>query len=281
MKKIILTLIVFVFCISGIMAQYNDTIIIRDTVYIDKAEKKHLEEDKDKLIQMKPVGRFDRGILNYRLVGKGKWIGGLTFSLINYESNEGSLLYSMLGGFDANFSLKAFNPYVGYAIKDNMVVGLKLGYDRIIGDLGNIDLNLGSDFNFNFGGYRYSEDMYSAGLFYRSYVGLDGSGMFGLFNETHITYKRGSSQFTNGKDDSADIKSTETTVNELRIGINPGIAVFITKNVAAEMSFGVAGFKYRSEKQNNSLGEEGSRKASGADFKINILNINIGLTFCL
>ena len=47
------------------------------------------------------------------------------------------------------------------------------------------------------------------------------------------------------------------------------------------MSFGVAGFKYRSERQNNSLGEEGKRDTSGADFKINILNINIGLTFCL
>ena len=59
------------------------------------------------------------------------------------------------------------------------------------------------------------------------------------------------------------------------------MAVFITKNVSAEMSFGVAGFKYRSERQNNSLGEEGKRDTSGADFKINILNINIGLTFCL
>ena len=272
---------VIVLGISEVMAQQRDTIIIRDTVYIDNTQIKSLEDNKDKVIHMEPIGRFDRGILNYRLIKKGKWIGGLTFSFINYDSNEGSLLYSILGDFDANFSLKAFNPYVGYAIKDNSVIGLKLGYDRLIGDLGNVDLNMGSDFNFSFGGYRYSEDMYSAGLFYRSYVGLDPSGMFGLFNETHITYKRGSSQFKDGKGDSADIKSTETTVNELRIGINPGVAVFITKNVSAEMSFGVAGFKYRSEKQTNSLGEEGTRKTSGANFKINILNINIGLTFCL
>lgn len=281
MRKILFILAAFISVAMELMAQERDTIIIRDTVYITQQEKNIQFEDKSKLIQERPIGRFDRGILNYRLIGKGKWMGGLTFSFINYESEEGSLLYSMLGDFDANFSVKAFNPYIGYAVRDNSVIGLKFGYNRLIGDLGNIDLNLGSDYNFSFGGMKYSEDLYSVGLFYRSYIGLDSSGMFGLFNETHLTYKRGHSVFTNGKTDSADITNTETTINELRIGINPGVAVFITKNVSAEMSFGVAGFKYRSERQNNSLGEEGKRDTSGADFKINILNINIGLTFCL
>lgn len=281
MRKIIFTFIALLSVAVGMMAQGRDTIIIRDTVYIDTRDKEIKSEDVAKLIPEKSIGRFDRGILNYRLIEKGKWMGGLTFSFINYESEEGSLLYSMLGDFDANFSIKAFNPYVGYAIKDNSVVGVKFGYNRVIGDLGNIDLNLGSDMSFSIGNMRYSEDLYSIGLFHRSYIGLDSSGMFGLFNETHLTYKRGHSNFTNGKSDSADITNTETTINELRIGINPGVAVFITKNVSAEMSFGVAGFKYRSERQNNSLGEEGIRDTSGADFKINILNINIGLTFCL
>lgn len=281
MRKIIFTFIALLSVAVGMMAQGRDTIIIRDTVYIDTRDKEIKSEDVAKLIPEKSIGRFDRGILNYRLIEKGKWMGGLTFSFINYESEEGSLLYSMLGDFDANFSIKAFNPYVGYAIKDNSVVGVKFGYNRVIGDLGNIDLNLGSDMSFSIGNMRYSEDLYSIGLFHRSYIGLDSSGMFGLFNETHLTYKRGHSNFTNGKSDSADITNTETTINELRIGINPGVAVFITKNVSAEMSFGVAGFKYRSERQNNSLGEEGKRDTSGADFKINILNINIGLTFCL
>lgn len=283
MKKIIFTIFAVFFCVIDITAQDRDTIIIRDTVYIDSSKKKSevLVDGTKNLIKERSIGRFDRGIHNYRLIEKGKWIGGLTFSFINYESEEGSLLYSMLGDFDANFSIKAFNPYVGYTISDNSVVGLKFGYNRLVGDLGNIDLNLGSDYNFSFGGMRYTEDLYSVGLFYRSYIGLDNSGMFGLFNETHVTYKRGHSQFTDGKTDSADIKNTETTINELRVGINPGVAVFITKNVSAEMSFGVAGFRYRSERQKNSLGEEGKRDTSGADFKINILNINIGLTFCL
>ena len=38
---------------------------------------------------------------------------------------------------------------------------------------------------------------------------------------------------------------------------------------------------YRIEKQKNNEGETGKRTASGADFKINLFNINIGITLCL
>lgn len=47
------------------------------------------------------------------------------------------------------------------------------------------------------------------------------------------------------------------------------------------MSFGVAGFKYRWEKQRDESGEVGKRNSSGANFKINLFNINIGITFCM
>lgn len=77
------------------------------------------------------------------------------------------------------------------------------------------------------------------------------------------------------------MKRTETTLNELHLGINPGLAVFIMQNVCAEVSFGVVGFKYRVEKQKNNLGETGKRRSSGANFKINLFNINIGITLCM
>ena len=53
------------------------------------------------------------------------------------------------------------------------------------------------------------------------------------------------------------------------------------QNVCAEVSFGVVGFKYRVEKQKNNLGETGKRRSSGANFKINLFNINIGITLCM
>ena len=62
------------------LSQVRDTIVIHDTVYVEKPKKKPITVDSNNLIKMKAIGRYDRGILNYRFVPKGKWIGGLTFS---------------------------------------------------------------------------------------------------------------------------------------------------------------------------------------------------------
>ncbi len=284
MRYFVITLVLLLGGALDAAAQQRDTIVVHDTIYVDKSEmpekpNEDLLVESSSLIRIKPIGRYDRGIRNYRIVEKGKWIGGLTFSFMNYDSDESTMLYTVVGGLDADFSVKSINPYVGYALRDNLVLGMKLGYSHLDAGLGNVDLDFGSDYHFSFGNLRYSEDLYSVGAFMRSYIGLDDKGIFGLFNETELTYKRGTSTYSDGEEN--DRKYTETTINELRLGINPGVAVFITKNLCAEMSFGVAGLKFRSEKQRDEMGVEGKRRTSGADFKINILNINIGLTLCL
>ena len=57
--------------VQTLSAQQRDTVIIRDTIYLDKAE---LERKKDvventNLIHIKPIGRFDRGIVSYSSSG--------------------------------------------------------------------------------------------------------------------------------------------------------------------------------------------------------------------
>ena len=265
----------------SLAAQQRDTIVVRDTVFLSKEEfekKKDIVESSN-LIRIKPVGRFDRGIVSYRFIPKKKWIGGLTFSYVNYDSDDSRLLFSVLKDFDCNFKTFSLKPFMGYAVADNMVVGVKLGYNHTIADLGNVSIDMGDDLDFSLTNMRYAEDLYSFGVFHRSYVGLDRGKLFGLFNETTLTYKNGSSSFARGEGE--DYKRTETTINELHLGISPGVAVFITQNICAELSFGVVGFKYRSESQKNNLGETGKRRNSGADFKINLFNINIGLTVCM
>lgn len=280
-RLIYICVVIVVAGIQTLSAQQRDTIVVRDTVYLDKAEierKKDIVESNN-LIRLKPIGRFDRGIVSYRFIPKKKWIGGLTFSYVNFDSDDSKLLFSILKDFDCNFKTFSLKPFAGYAVADNVIVGVKLGYNHTIADLGNVSLNIDEDFDFSLSNVRYAEDLYSFGLFHRSYVGLDHGKLFGLFNETTLTYLNGSSSFARGE--GANLKRTETSINEIHLGINPGVAVFITQNVCAELSFGVVGFKYRVEKQTNNLGETGKRRNSGADFKINLFNINIGLTFCM
>lgn len=252
-------------------------VVVHDTVYVPIPEAK-MPMDSSRIIYTKPVGRYDRGITNYRFIPKNKWIGGVTVSVFNFESDNSRLLFSLLKDIDLNLRTLSVKPFVGYAIKDNTVVGLKFGYSRISGGIDNLALNI-EDLDIALKDIKYTDDSYSFSLFHRSYIGLDPKGLFGLFNETTLGYSTGSARFSRGADE--NLKYTDTSVNQLNIGINPGIAISIMPNVGAEVSFGVAGFTYNWEKQKKSSGETGKRTNSGANFKINLFNINIGLTVCI
>ena len=252
-------------------------VIVHDTVYVPIPEAK-MPVDSSRIIFEKPVGRYDRGITNFRFIPKHKWIGGITVSVFNFETDNSRLLFSLLKDIDFNLRAMSFHPFVGYAVKDNMVLGLKFGYSRISGGVGNLALNV-EDLDISLKDIKYTDDSYSFYVFHRSYIGLDGKGLFGLFNETTLGYNTGSSRFSRDTDD--ELKYTDSTINQLHIGINPGIAIFIMPNVGAEVSFGVAGFTYNWEKQKKSTGETGKRTNSGANFKINLFNINIGITVCI
>ena len=252
-------------------------VVVHDTVYVPIPEAK-MPVDSSRIIYTKPVGRYDRGITNYRFIPKNKWIGGVTVSVFNFESDNSRLLFSLLKDIDLNLRTLSVKPFVGYAIKDNTVVGLKFGYSRISGGIDNLALNI-EDLDIALKDIKYTDDSYSFSLFHRSYIGLDPKGLFGLFNETTVGYSTGSTRFSRGADET--LKYTDTSINQLKVGINPGIAIFIMPNVGAEVSFGVAGFTYNWEKQKKSSGETGKRTNSGANFKINLFNINIGLTVCI
>lgn len=252
-------------------------VVVHDTVYVPIPEAK-MPVDSSRIIYTKPVGRYDRGITIYRFIPKNKWIGGVTVSVFNFESDNSRLLFSLLKDIDLNLRTLSVKPFVGYAIKDNTVVGLKFGYSRISGGIDNLALNI-EDLDIALKDIKYTDDSYSFSLFHRSYIGLDPKGLFGLFNETTLGYSTGSTRFSRGADET--LKYTDTSINQLKVGINPGIAIFIMPNVGAEVSFGVAGFTYNWEKQKKSSGETGKRTNSGANFKINLFNINIGLTVCI
>lgn len=265
------------------MSSVRDTIVkyklvlVHDTVFVSLPQAQ-MPVDSSTIIYTKPVGRYDRGITNYRFMKKNRWIGGVTISIFNYETDNSRLLFSLLKDIDINLSTLSIHPFVGYTVSDNTVVGLKLGYSRISGGINNFALNV-EDFDIALKDIKYTDDAYSFNLFHRSYIGLDPKGLFALFNETTLGYSMGSTRFSQGSGET--LKYTDTSINQLKIGLNPGIAIMIMPNVGAEMSFGVAGFTYNWEKQKKSSGEVGKRTNSGANFKINLFNINIGITVCI
>ena len=63
----------------------------------------------------------------------------------------------------------------------------------------------------------------------------------------------------------------------LALNFSPGVTVFIMDQVSFNVSFGVFGVKMHHERQTTDGVEEGSRFASGANFKFNIFNIKFGV----
>jgi hypothetical protein len=227
-------------------------------------------------ISMKKSQGFVRGLSNYQYIPKNEWMFGFTASYTGFDSNDSDLLM-LIKDFNFAGSLIGVNPYVGYFVADNQCLGLKLGYSATTGQLGNFSLDIIEDMNISLTDLEYNASFYSAGIFHRAYLGLTRGGQLGIFNETSLTYHYGVSHFVRGNEESG-ITDTKTVSNEIALGLAPGLSVFIMDNVSASVSVGILGLSYKHNKQY--IGEEfvGEFMSSGANFQINILNINLGVT---
>lgn len=219
--------------------------------------------------------RFDRQIENYLFVPRGQWVFGIVASYVAFDSRDSEIL-SLLKDFDCTAYTVKVRPFVGYFWKDNSAIGLKMGYERTFGRVDNLSLDIDDDLNFSVKDIYLLQHLYSATCFHRSYIGLSRNKRFGLFNETSLTVSGGKAKFVSGKGE--NVNGTYSQLQQMHVGLNPGLSVFIMNNVAAEVSFGVLGFKYKKESLVTNQVEIGSRRSSAADFKINLFDINIGIT---
>lgn len=222
--------------------------------------------------------RIDREINKIKFVYAGEIALGLNISYSTLSSDDTDYML-ILDNLNLNGSIFTINPSVGYFFKDNMSAGVRFGYTSINGtlDTGNFNLGEQNDVNLAFKNLRLRSNALSVGLYFRSYAGLDSKGHFGLFGEVDLSMKTGSSEFT--YETEGILKTTFSDDLKLSLGFNPGLAVYIFPNVCSTVSFGLGGIEYTKIKQKDADGNEiGQRTASKMRFRLNLLNIRIGLT---
>ncbi len=219
-------------------------------------------------------GRYDRGLYNYLFIPKGQWSFGLSASYGELNTDDVQVL-NMLKDVDFKGKIYSIQPTIGYFIRNNQSVGIKLTYSRGTADLANLAVDFDDDINFKLKDVSYYTESYVIGGFYRNYVGLGRDKRFGVFNEVDLSFQSGSSRFKRLYND--EPKNTRTTVTQVSLNFSPGVAIFIQDNVAFNVSFGVFGVKWRKEHQLTNGVDEGTRFSSGANFRFNIFNINFGL----
>lgn len=220
------------------------------------------------------LGRYDRGLSNFLYIPKSVWAIGMTASY-GELGTEDLDVFGLLS--DVNIGAHAFSikPYIQYFIKNNLALGLKFGYYNAKGQVDSFNVDIMDDISFDLHDILYRSESYSAALTFAQYLGLTRRGRFGVFNEVELSFQTGNSEFR--RPYNGELTTTYTTSMEAQLNFSPGIQVFIMKNVAFHVSFGVFGFYFRNEKQKENDEPAGNSFSSGANFRFNIFNINFGI----
>ena len=196
--------------------------------------------------------KYDRGIVMKTFIPKGQWMVGATFSYSEHVDDNFEFM-SLLKDIDSEGYTFKVTPLVSYFIRDNI----------------SLDINEWND----------KSNTYSAAFFIRTYLNLGDSKRFGLFNEARLLY--GFSKSTSSSDLGSGLSGVHQLKHNLNIGVAPGITCFVNDFTAVEASIAVAGLNFNWYDQKKDQVYDGKRTSSSANFKINLLSIDLGIVFYL
>lgn len=232
-----------------------------------------------------PAEAFDRGVgkMNSVFIPKGYIGGGLTFSYKTYDMGKGtddvgySMLFSLLSGLKGDMHTLGIAPSVSYFIMDNFSVGARFNYSRTALDVDNLGISLGDLASLSINDYHMLKNMYSSALTARYYMPIANSKRIAMFGEVRLGFDVGQSVAYQTKE--GNNFGTFQTIYGGGLNVVPGLCVFATNEVCVEVAVGVLGINYQYVKQQTNLVEESVMQQSGANFKINPLSINLGMSF--
>lgn len=220
------------------------------------------------------LGRYDRGLSNFLFIPKGTWQVGLTASYGEIGSKDLDI-FGLLSDIDISAYAFSIKPYIQYFFRNNMSVGLRLGYYNARGSIDSFNVSALEDMNFSINDVMYRAETYAAAITFSQYLGLSRRGRFGIFNEIEASFQGGHNEFQ--RPYGGELRNTYTSLFEAQLNFSPGVQIFVMKNVATHVSFGVFGFYFKNEKQKENEVETGDRFSSGANFRFNLFNINFGI----
>ena len=245
--------------------------IQRDTTKVNR--------EKGRIFQINRVNRdIDRNVFAY----KGEWLCGISASYGTLSTDDATFAL-VVDNLNLGGSIISVKPYMGYFYRNNLAIGARFGYTRTMGHFDTANLDLGNFINgieFSTEGIAvdYLSNAYSFAIFHRAYVPLDRRGRFGVFGELELEGSYGRSNFGFMYNDEWNRSISDTY--KVRFNFNPGVAAYVFPNVCATVSFGLGGLQYNHVKQfdgaMNPTG--GTRDFSKLRFRLNITEINIGVT---
>jgi hypothetical protein len=203
-------------------------------------------------------------------ITKGRYYSSLTFSLDSrIAENEDQLIRQVV---DQNRFDYRIIGNGGYAIKDNMTLGLLAGYGRAREEITFIDEN----------GENVTSNRLQQGLSLapnmRNYIPI-GKGQLQILIQTELNVTFGESLQRTFRID--DIDKIEGNFIDIELGVSPGLVLFFDRHWAFETTVGIAGFSTRIENEVTNGDQENRQRVveSGVDLRINLLQLNLGVAY--
>ena len=224
--------------------------------------------------------RSQRGLVDVKnvFVPEGQWIFGGTASY-SMHLNE-RYTFFILENIDSEGYTFKISPVIGYAIRDNMALGMRFIYGRTLLKLDGGELNLGDDESGTHisADYYYSlKHSYSAAAIWRQYIPLGQNKRFALFSEVSLSIGGHQSKFAAD----SPIRGTYETGYSASLGVSPGLIAFATNTMAIEVSVGMMGIGYTRSHQVKNQVKTADVTSSHMNFTVNLLSIGLGVSFYL
>ncbi len=216
----------------------------------------------------------ERHINSPIFVPKGEWMVG---GSISYQTNElDNFSFIIIENWNTSSYNFKVTPYFLYTFKDNTGVGAKFSYKRSYNKISSLNIKLDDELSFSIGDYESINQMFYSTGFIRNYLAIGNNKRFGLYVDSELSYGFGQNKIISGKDES--LKGTYETINEIHIGVIPGLTAFINGYAALEVAVDVLGINYKKIDQEFNRVDKGSLSTSGANFKINLFSIRFGIS---
>ncbi|MBQ1990898.1 MAG: hypothetical protein II231_07225 [Rikenellaceae bacterium] len=257
------------------------TTTVADSVAVApvKRTKAQLADSASRVIRVPSEGaRVDRGIYQYLFIPKGQVLAGATLSYAHLDSDDSQFML-MIDGLQAECSMTRISPFVGVSYAKNQVLGARFAYQLTRGKVDNVSIQAGDneDYTFTLSNVDLQQRSYAGALFHRAYIGLDLRGRFALYNETRVEFAFGRNEFSYGQ----TALDQYTKNRQVGITFHPGVAVCIMNNVSMHASVGIGGVRLSDSRVYDGAEMIGKRTAMNANFRLNLLDISLGITLHL
>ena len=216
--------------VVGVMAQSPDSVAVDDVASVDVTTLTPNE------------ARARRGFsTDASFVPRGQWIFGGTASYSTHTNKDYKFL--IVDNIDSEGYTVGVSPMIAYAIRKNMAIGVRFGYDRTLLALDNASVSFsGTDINVDY--FHRIKHAYTGTIFWRPYIPLGHSNRFAVFAEVQLSLSGGQTRVVaeNGVvDGMQNYVGTYSKSFGASIALQPGIVAFVTNNTALELSVGVFG----------------------------------------